>query len=237
MSAAVDHFKVELPQRCRVPRYLEETYWWAYVHPNAIKLFERQWLVNAILFGNFARLRDAALDALGKQVAGRTLQLACVYGDFSPRLAARIAPGGSLDVVDVLPLQLENLGKKLTPDMPITCHLRDSTALGFADARYDQTILFFLLHEQPETVRRKTLHEALRVTKPGGRVVVVDYHLPQRLHPLRYLFRPVLRWLEPFALDLWQQDISWWLPQDIKPAQIQKQTSFGGLYQQLVITR
>ncbi len=237
MTVAVDHLEVELPQLNRVPRYLEETYWWAYVHPNAIRLFERQWLVNAILFGNFARLRDAALDALGSRVEGRTLQVACVYGDFSPRLAARIAPGGSLDVVDVLPLQLENLGKKVTPDMPLTTYLCDSAALGFEDARYDQTVVFFLLHEQPEAVRRKTLGEALRVTKPGGRVVVVDYHLPQRLHPLRYLLRPVLRWLEPFALDLWQHEISRWLPENIKPSQIQKQTSFGGLYQQLVITR
>src|SRR4051812_39825350 len=37
-----------------VPAYLQETYWWAYVHPNAVRLFERQWLVNLILWGNFA---------------------------------------------------------------------------------------------------------------------------------------------------------------------------------------
>ena len=48
-----------------VPSYLSDTYWWAYVHPRAVRLFERQWLVNLILWGNFARLRDAALDALG----------------------------------------------------------------------------------------------------------------------------------------------------------------------------
>ena len=55
-----------------VPRYLSQAYWWAYVHPNAVRLFERQWLVNLILWGNFARLRDAALDALGPRLEGRT---------------------------------------------------------------------------------------------------------------------------------------------------------------------
>ncbi len=236
MTVAVDTVDVESQQVNPVPVYLQETYWWAYVHPHAIWVFERQWLVNAILFGNFARLRDSALDTLGASVVGRTLQVACVYGDFSARLASRIAPGGSLDVVDVLPLQLKNLTKKLSDEMPVTPYQRDSAALGFADGTYDQCVIFFLLHEQPEAVRRRTLSEALRVTRPGGRVVLVDYHLPRRLHPLRYLFRPVLRWLEPFALDLWEHDIARWLPEYIQPTQVHKQTSFGGLYQQLVIT-
>src|ERR1700682_6101728 len=95
-----------------VPAYLNETYWWAYVDPRAVKLFEREWLVNLILWGNFGRLRDAALDALGSRLEGRTLQVACVYGDLTPRLACRVAEGGRLDVVDVLPVQLQNLARK-----------------------------------------------------------------------------------------------------------------------------
>jgi ubiquinone/menaquinone biosynthesis C-methylase UbiE len=223
-----------LPQA--VPSYLQDTYWWAYIHPNAVSFFERQWLVNLILWGNFARLRDAALAELGSEVPGRTLQVACVYGNFSEHLAARVAPGGSLDVVDVLPIQLRNLRAKLPASAPVNLHQHDSTALGFEDASYDQAILFFLLHEQPAAARRQTLREALRVVKPGGKLVLVDYHLPVRLHPLRYLFRPVLRTLEPFALDLWQHEIAEWLPAHIAPAQIRKQTYYGGLYQKLVIS-
>ena len=86
-----------------VPNYLQDTYWWAYVHPQAVRVFERQWLVNAILFGNFARLRDLALQALGGSLTGLSLQIACVYGDLTQRLAARLAPYAALHVVDVLP--------------------------------------------------------------------------------------------------------------------------------------
>ena len=50
-----------------IPEYLQRYYWWAYIHPNAVRLFERQWLVNAILLGNLARLRDAVLDELGRR--------------------------------------------------------------------------------------------------------------------------------------------------------------------------
>ena len=219
-----------------VPSYLSDTYWWAYIHPNAVNIFERQWLVNLILWGNFARLRNAALTELGREIPGRTLQVACVYGDFSAHLSNRIAPGGSLDIVDVLPIQLTNLRRKLPPEVPVTVYQRDSTALGFADASYDQVVVFFLLHEQPAEARRETLSEAIRVTKPGGKIVLMDYHGPGLLHPLRYVFQPILRLLEPFAIDLWRHHISAWLPAAVLPAQIHKETYFGGLYQKVVIT-
>ena len=96
--------------------------------------------------------------------------------------------------------------------------------------------MFFLLHEQPAEARRETLREAIRVTKPGGKVVLVDYHGPHVFHPLRYIFQPVLRVLEPYAIDLWRHHISAWLPRQILPAQIAKETYFGGLYQKVVIT-
>lgn len=236
MSCEGEQIHFELPPAAIIPPYLEETYWWAYVHPNAVSLFERQWLVNLILWGNFTRLRDAALDELGQSIPGKTLQVACVYGDFSTRLADRIAPRGWLDIVDVLPIQLSNLSKKLVSGARATPYLRDAADLGFADASYDQAIVFFLLHEQPEAVRRQTLSEALRVVKPGGKLVIIDYHLPHRLHPLRYLFRHALDWLEPFALDLWNHDVVTWLPEHVRPDQIIKETYFGSLYQKLVIS-
>ncbi len=236
MSYEVEQITFPLPAQSRIPAYLEKTYWWAYVHPHAVRVFERQWLVNAILWGNFSKLRDAALDELGQEITGRTLQVACVYGDFSPRLVGRLATDASLDVVDVLPIQLDNLRKKLPPHARVMPLLRDSSDLRIANGTYDQTVLFFLLHEQPEAVRRLTLSEALRVTRPGGRIVIVDYHLPTRFHPLRYLFRPVLHMLEPFALDLWNHALETWFPESIRPEQIRKETRFGGLYQKVVIT-
>jgi ubiquinone/menaquinone biosynthesis C-methylase UbiE len=224
-----------MSQAAAIPAYLEETYWWAYVHPKAVKLFERQWLVNLILWGNFAKLRDAALEALGDELPGRTLQVACVYGDFTPRLAARVDPrAGSLDVVDVLPIQLANLRSKLDAGSPVTLLQRDASNLGIADATYDRVVLFFLLHEMPEDVRIRTLAEAMRVAKPGAEIVIVDYHRPSEWHPLRALMRWVLRNFEPFALDLWAREVAHWLPRDVA---IRKETYCGGLYQKLVVTR
>ncbi|HZQ71797.1 MAG TPA: rhodoquinone biosynthesis methyltransferase RquA [Burkholderiales bacterium] len=217
-----------------VPRYLEQTYWWAYVHPKAVKLFERQWLVNLILWGNFARLRDAALDALGPRISGRTLQVACVYGDLTARLRRRLTTAGSLDVVDVLKVQLDNLARKLTGDPRVGLVQGDSSALDIPSATYDQVLLFFLLHEQPQDVRQRTLSEAFRVVKPGGKVVIVDYHRPNKTNPLYLPMVAILKTLEPFAMDLWRHEIKDWLPQK---AVVEKSTSFGGLYQLLTVTK
>ena len=220
-----------------IPHYLIAHYRWAYVHPMAVKVFERQWLVNLLLWGNYARLRDAALSELGDLPSGKTLQVACVYGDLTNRLSGNAERAdGSVDVVDVLPVQLRNLRDKLPKNAPVRLLAMDAAALDMPEASYDNCLVFFLLHEQPRPWREHTLREVLRVVKPGGKIVIVDYARPCWWHPLRYLWRPLLATLEPFALDLWREDIADWLPRSAA-VRSRKQVFFGGLYQKLVITR
>lgn len=221
-----------------IPGYLEETYWWAYVRPWAIRIFERKWLANLILLGNYARLRDAALGEIGSQPRLRALQVACVYGDLSIRLAGQVADAeGTLDVVDVVPLQLRNLQRKLDPDAHVGLLHRDSASLGIADESYDRVMLFFLLHEQPWATRRRTLAEAVRVTRRGGKIILVDYDRPHWWHPLRGIMRAVLKGLEPFALDLWTVPLDSYIPAPFRCSSVEKCSYFGGLYQKVVMTR
>lgn len=225
------------PTRAAVPSYLLDHYWWAYVHPRAVRFFERQWLVDAILWGNYRRLRDLALDDLGSALPGRTLQVACAYGDFTHELSARAARGGgALDVIDALPIQIDNLRAKLAGGPPVRAQVMDAADMAFADASFDRAVLFFLLHEQPADFRRRTISETLRVVKPGGRIVIVDYAPPARFNPMRYLMRPVLARLEPFALDLWREDIAAFAPPAWSQA-MRPQRYFGGLYQKVSLTR
>ena len=214
-----------------IPAYLQKAYWWAYLHPRAIRLFERQWLVNAILWGNYKRLCDGVLESLGKSIQGRTLQVACVYGDFTQRLAQQHASTARLDVIDVAPAQLTNTRNKLQGHPQVDLHLQDSSNLKFEDGEFDNTVVFFLLHEQPERVRLATIAEAIRVTRKGGQITFVDYHRPSAWNPMRYLMQGVFRLLEPFAENFWRKEINQWAGLDGHQARVRKKLFFGGLYQ------
>jgi ubiquinone/menaquinone biosynthesis C-methylase UbiE len=216
-----------------VPKYLEETYWWAYTHPNAVWVFEREWLVNAILWGNFKRLRDETLKQL--TTSGKTLQVACVYGDFSQKLCAQhIQPEDQVHIVDIAPVQISNIQSKVKEYENVYIHQQDSSLLTFPENSFDNVVVFFLLHEQPLEVRAKTVAEAIRVAKAGTKVIFTDYHRPASWNPFKYIMYPVLRILEPFALDLWDTEIKQWLP-EVKS--VTKKTYFGGLYQQVIVIK
>ncbi len=219
-----------------IPDYLQETYWWAYLHPKAFWFFEREWVVNLILWGNMNKLTCAVLDEMELRPQSNVLQVACVYGDFSNRLASHLEQSLSrLSVVDVASIQLRNVEKKLDQQDNVSVHHQDSTCLSFPNDSFEETVVFFLLHEQPNDARRKTIAEAIRVTKPGGRVVFVDYHEPRRSNPMRYIMKPVLSLLEPFAMDLWRDELHTFLPETIKPEQISSNYYFGDLYQKVVL--
>jgi len=221
--------------RYSVPDYLEKYYWWAYVRPQAVWFWERQWLINLVLLGNYRKLGAAALEDLGEYLPGRTLQISCCYGNLTPRMARNVEEsGGSLDVVDILTVQLQNLRRKLWPGAPVRTQQMDSTALEFADATYDRVVLFLLLHEQPQEARERTVREALRVLKPGGTMLIVDYAKPAKWHPVRYFLLPILAFLEPFAVDLWRTELSDVLPDQFAGRTWRKTSYFGGLYQRLV---
>ena len=59
--------KYEVSRELGIPEYLQETYWWAYLHPTAVNLFERQWLVNLILWSLSYQFLGFPARALRKQ--------------------------------------------------------------------------------------------------------------------------------------------------------------------------
>ncbi|MBT8039601.1 MAG: class I SAM-dependent methyltransferase [Xanthomonadales bacterium] len=226
-----------VPPAPAIPDYLEDTYWWAYLHPKALDLFEREWMVNLILWGNMKRLTQTVLDELALAPGSRVLQVACVYGDFSNRVAGHLDRMESrLDIVDVAPIQVQNARKKLAGNDNVEIHHQDSTDMAFPDSAFDQTVVFFLLHEQPEEARRRTIEEAIRVTRPGGRVVFVDYHGPKKSNPMRYVMKPILTWLEPFAMDLWRHELPAFMPDNIAAGRLDSEFYFGGLYQKVTLS-
>ena len=232
-AAGVGNETTALP----APDYLRRHYWWAYIHPWAVAFWDHLWIVNLILLCNYKKLRDAALMQFAGRHVGKVLQVACVYGDVIPKLATQVGEaGGTLDLVDVLPIQLRNARRKVSGMEHVRLLNMDSSRLDLPSSHYDQVMLFFLLHEQPAEVRARTLREAFRVVKPGGEVLIVDFAKPYRWNPFRYLWRVFLAVFEPFALDLWWNDIGELLPEPTRRFSRVQQRYFGGLFQKTVIS-
>jgi demethylmenaquinone methyltransferase/2-methoxy-6-polyprenyl-1,4-benzoquinol methylase len=87
---------------------------------------------------------------------------------------------------DVIPADFSqgmlDAGKKRHPDLPFT--LADALNLPFADNHFDIVTISFGLRNTHDPV--KALQEALRVTKPGGKLVVVEFS-----HPNNAIFRQI----------------------------------------------
>lgn len=216
----------------QVPDYLRETYTWAYLRPNSVRFLDRPLVVNAILWGNYRRLLRAVIDEL--RLGQKVFQPACVYGDFSYRVATFLGPEGHLDVSDVAPIQVENCQRKLRDCDNINVLLHD--AADKRDCIYDVVCCFFLLHELPETYKHRIVDALLDTVKPGGKVVFVDYHRPKRGHPLKWIMGLVYKTLEPFARALWANGIDSYASRR-EDFLWSKQTYFGGLYQKVVAER
>lgn len=221
-----------------VPAYLQRVYWWTYIHPFAVWVFDRQWVVNLILLTQYNRMRREALKEIGLQEGGTVLQLSCAYGDLIPKLADRVLAGqGALDIVDVLPVQLKNIRRKLPLSPRIRYLHMNGAALRLPSGHYDKVMLFFLLHETPADVRTGVLEEALRVLKPGGKLIISDFAMPKRWNPFRYLWAIFLSIFEPFALDMWRTEIEGHLPSFARHFPRRQNRYFGALFQKTVITR
>lgn len=212
-------------------------YRWAYVHPWGVRFFDRQWLIELLLWGQYGRLRDAALDRLGPRIEGRCLQVSCAYGDITPRLVQRMKAEACLDVIDILPIQLANLRRKLGHHRQVRMHRVHATALDFPSAHFDQVLVFFLFHEQPASVRAQTLSEVQRVLKPGGDLVVADYSRMHRWHPLHRVWKPLVTRLEPFSRDLFDHGLEPWLRAARNLRTTSSATVGGGLYEVVHLQR
>jgi demethylmenaquinone methyltransferase/2-methoxy-6-polyprenyl-1,4-benzoquinol methylase len=57
--------------------------------------------------------------------------------------------------------------------------IADATNLPFANHRFEISSVSLVLHEMPSQIREKTLKEVVRVTMPGGTILIVDYGLPE----------------------------------------------------------
>ena len=114
--------------------------------------------------------RVATRKAVGARPGERVLDLAAGTGTSSEEYA-----DAGIDVVPCdFSTGMMEVGKRRRPDLPFIAG--DATALPFADETFDAVTISFGLRNVADTDR--ALREMLRVTRPGGRLVVCEFSRP-----------------------------------------------------------
>lgn len=128
-------------------------------------------LTNDLLaMGQTRRWRKEVTKAVGAQPGDRVLDLAAGTGTSSEPIAA----GGAFVVACDFSLGMLQVGHERIPRLSFVAG--DGLALPFADESFDAVTISFGLRNVHD--RHAGLRELLRVTRPGGRIVVCEFSQP-----------------------------------------------------------
>ena len=111
--------------------------------------------------------------------APRVLDVACGTGDFSIAIAKAVKKGEVIGV-DISKEMLEVMRQKVLKnklESMISQEMGDGEALRFPEGSFDRVVNAFGIRNFEN--REKGLQEALRVLKPGGRLVILELSRPQ----------------------------------------------------------
>jgi len=223
-----------------VPEYMKDIYTWAYVNPTNVRLLDHQIVVDAILFFNARVLEKCVMDNL--PTGGHVLQVGHTHGNLCPDAATKVGSTGRFSVVDVTPIQVEQAKSKLQQYPWSTVRTGDasefSSILPDGETPYDTVYAFMLLHEIPDKMKYQVVDNMLKSVKKGGTVVWVEYHGPPYWYnPTRYFMPFIFRWLEPFALRMWESEIDSFANAELKKQFTWSKETYGGNLYQVVIAK
>jgi demethylmenaquinone methyltransferase/2-methoxy-6-polyprenyl-1,4-benzoquinol methylase len=138
------------------------------------RIAHRYDLVNTVLSGGTdGGWRRRAARATGLSTGGSALDVACGSGKLTADLARVAGPNGHVVGLDFSPQMLE-VARRDHPGIEFV--EGDALKLPFDDTSFDASTIAFGLRNLADPV--KGLREMLRVVRPGGHVVVLEFVRP-----------------------------------------------------------
>jgi demethylmenaquinone methyltransferase/2-methoxy-6-polyprenyl-1,4-benzoquinol methylase len=141
-------------------------------------------LMNSVMtVGMHHRWRERAADLARVGPGDRALDVATGTGDLALALARRVGPEGDVVGIDFSEEMLA-LARRKAPELRF--EWGNALDLAYEDASFDAVTAGFGVRNFADL--EAGLREMVRVTRPGGRVVILEITTPQR-PPLRWFFR------------------------------------------------
>lgn len=204
--------RAELDPALEMPRYYVNCD--IHQHPGGVwsdavagLVYERAARTTAPLSGErYADVHDRFTDLVGESgwQPERILDMGCGFGG-STRPFAEQFPEASIDAIDLAAPCLKVAAAR--DDGRTRYRQMDAARTDYPDAHFDLVTSTMLLHEMPPPVVERTVAEAARVLRPGGRMIHLDfYHFRdpfQRFIHYTHGRRNNEPYMEPFAeMDL-----------------------------------
>lgn len=131
-------------------------------------------------FGTRRRSYRKLLEAADVRLGDRVLDIGCGPGYFARLLAEVVGSAGSVVGVDAA-LEMVDYARRKSRYLP-NCSFQVGTAqaLAFPDRGFDVVVSSLMLHHLPEDDRLQSIREMKRVLRPGGRLLLADFNIPQK---------------------------------------------------------
>ena len=139
-------------------------------------------------------LKDVGASMCPPQPGLDVLDVGCGTGTMLERY---VVGGCRVAGVDASAAMLEVARQRLGPSGRLI--LGDASVMPFDDDAFDLVTFTMVLHELDPGTRAAVVREALRVLRPGGQMLVIDYHVGPLLFPRGWLQRGFTTFVERIA--------------------------------------
>ncbi|MGI9570011.1 MAG: class I SAM-dependent methyltransferase [Desulfobulbia bacterium] len=136
-------------------------------------------------------LRKMAISVYPPKEGMRVLDVGCGTGT---TLSLYHKVGCIVSGLDSSPAMLKEAEKKLKDQAELL--LGDASEMEYSEKFFDLVVGMFTLHEIHPNIRSKVLKEMIRVLKPEGRILLIDYHPGLIRFPKGWRYRAVIYFFE-----------------------------------------
>lgn len=115
------------------------------------------------------KLRKTVVDLAIKYRSKKVIDMCCGTGH---QLKYLRNAGIETTGVDINDLMIRQAGRNNSKD---SCKKGDARSTTFPDHHFDMAITSLSLHEMPDQNAREIIQEMIRVVKPNGQLIIIDY--------------------------------------------------------------